>query len=105
MVIFLTPVVLIALIAFSAMHWLSVYREGVISKISVYVNIALHILVMIPMLAAKFTIEEAVLVYMISVFIYTFMAFIRAKLDIKNASAQQLTTETEDAKEESGGAV
>ncbi len=113
MILFSTPTVLLALVLMSALHWTTIYLKGIIAKISICVNIALHILVMIPMLVNKFTIEEAVLVYMISVFVYTLMAFIRYKLDEKSempsknesTSSDENIPSDEELAENVGGAV
>ena len=95
MILFSTPMVLLILALMCVLHWMPVYLKGIISKIAVYVNIALHILVMLPMLSRKFTIEEAVLVYMISVFAYTLMSFVHYKLSEKDAPAAKGSEEEE----------
>jgi len=94
--------VLLILALMCVLHWVSVYLKGIISKIAVYVNIALHILVMLPMLSRKFTIEEAVLVYMISVFVYTFMSFVHYKLSEKDARVAKGSEEEEPVPESIG---
>ncbi|MBQ9070971.1 MAG: hypothetical protein IJY23_06480 [Clostridia bacterium] len=51
------------------------------SKACAYVNIALHILLILPLLRYEFSIEEATLVYMISLFFYTLFAYVASKLE------------------------
>ncbi len=66
-----SPVILIGLIAFITIHIVSELVSDFIAKILTYVNIGLHTLLIIPMLNRGISIEEAVLVYMISLFAYT----------------------------------
>lgn len=71
---FTTPVVLIFLCVLILLHAISVVTKGTIAKTTNYVNIILHIAMFVLMLNNKFDIDEAVLVYMISLFMYTFFA-------------------------------
>ncbi len=46
---------------------------GKLSRVLTYLNLAAHIVFLIPMMTLGITIEDAVLIYMISVFVYTLM--------------------------------
>ena len=85
MKLFSTPIVLLLLFVLLAMHFASLITKNKISKKINYVNIGLHILMFIPMLNCNFNIEEAVLVYMISVFGYTLMSVLVYKRNVKKA--------------------
>ena len=71
-----TPVVLLFLLLLILLHIVSLVARGKTAKIINFVNIFLHIALFIPMLNSRFSIEEAVLVYMISIFFYTLFAVI-----------------------------
>ena len=89
MKLFETPIVLLFLAVLVVLHFVSLITKGKIAKISNYVNIFLHIVLFIPMLMNKFSIEEAVLVYMISFFIYTLFALIIYRASVgANAKVQ-----------------
>ena len=76
MIIFKTPAVLAILAVLIALHVVSLFVSEKIAKILTYVNIGLHILTLLPLLYFKFTIEDGVLVYMISLFAYTLASVI-----------------------------
>ena len=86
--LFSTPAVLLLLLVVIGLHGAAVLAKGTMSKVIGYVNIALHLLMFIPMLGAKFHIEEAVLVYLISFFAYTIISCICYKVQVKRASAE-----------------
>ena len=99
--IFTEPAVLLSLIVLIGMHAAAVFTKGRISEILGYVNIGLHLLLFIPMLDAKFHIEEAVLVYLISFFAYTLLSVIEYRAQEKRA-AQSASAETEAAEPSDG---
>ncbi len=76
MKLFQTPIVLLFLLLLILLHIVSLVARGKTAKIINFVNIFLHIALFIPMLNNRFEIEEAVLVYMISIFFYTLFAVI-----------------------------
>ena len=65
------PTLLLGLLLFILLHIASAIVRGKLSKLLNYVNLALHIIFLIPMMTLGLTIEDAVLMYMISVFVYT----------------------------------
>ena len=76
MIIFKTPVILLMLALLIGLHIASLLVSEKLGKILTYVNIGLHILLLPLLLLQKFTIEEGVLTYMISIFAYTLASFI-----------------------------
>jgi hypothetical protein len=85
--IFTEPLVLLFLAVLIGMHAAAVFTDGRISAILGYVNIGLHLLLFIPMLDAKFHIEEAVLAYLISFFAYTLLSLVEYKMREKKAQS------------------
>jgi len=77
MLLFSYPIVLIALAAIIAIHAIAALVRDCASRILTYINIVLHLLLLIPLILYKFKLEEAVLVYMISVFAYTLISYIK----------------------------
>ena len=59
--------------------------SGIVAKILGYVNVALHIALILPLLLANLDISVAVLFYMISVFVYSFLSYISARLAARRA--------------------
>ena len=80
MIIFKTPVILLALAVLIGLHIASLLVSEKLGKMLTYVNIGLHILLLPLLLIQKFTIEEGVLVYMISIFAYTLASYIVYKV-------------------------
>ena len=76
MIIFKTPVILLMLALLIGLHIASLLVSEKLGKILTYVNIGLHILLLPLLLIQKFTIEEGVLTYMISIFAYTLASYI-----------------------------
>lgn len=74
------PIVLVALAAIIAIHVIAALAGSFASRILTYINIVLHLLILIPLVLYKFKIEEAVLVYMISVFAYTLINYIKYRI-------------------------
>ena len=62
---------------------------GIFTKILTFVNIALHIALIIPLLLDGVPIEEAVLAYMISVFTYTLSSFVSHTVSVRRAGKEQ----------------
>ena len=83
MKLFETPAVLLFLAVLVILHFVSLVARGKTATIFSYVNIFLHILLFVPMLANKFSIEEAVLVYMISFFMYTLFGVIDHRISVR----------------------
>ena len=83
MLLFSTPIVLAALALILALHALVAVLPELASKILSYVNIGLHIVLIFPLIYYKFSFEEAVLVYMISLTFNTFLAFLRYRLSVR----------------------
>ena len=80
MIIFKTPVILLMLALLIGLHIASLIVSEKLGKILTYVNIGLHILLLPLLLIQKFTIEEGVLTYMISIFAYTLASYIVYKV-------------------------
>ena len=80
MIIFKTPLVLLALAVLIALHIVSHFVSEKLSKILTFVNIGLHVALLFLLMYKGFTIEEAVLAYMISLFAYTLTAYLTYKL-------------------------
>ncbi len=59
--------------------------DGVPAKILAFVNIALHILLFVPLILDAVPIEEAVLLYAVSVFFYTAASYVRHLIAVRNA--------------------
>ena len=70
------PTLLLGLLLFILLHIASAIVRGKLSKLLNYVNLALHIIFLIPMMTLGLTIEDAVLMYMISVFVFVGSRFI-----------------------------
>ena len=79
MLVFKTPLVLCVVCVMLALHIISYFTSDVISKILTYVNIALHIVLVYPLIHYGFTIDESVLLYMISTFVFVTARFIGAR--------------------------
>lgn len=86
--IFTEPLVLLFLAVLIGMHAAAIFTDGRISAILGYVNIGLHLLLFIPMLDAKFHIEESVLAYLISFFAYTLLSLVEYKMREKKAHTE-----------------
>ena len=90
MIIFKTPVILLALAVLIGLHIASLLVSEKLGKMLTYVNIGLHILLLPLLLIEKFTIEEGVLVYMISIFAYTLASYmVYKKRSSDNASPNE----------------
>ncbi|MBQ8720397.1 MAG: hypothetical protein IJY65_05130 [Clostridia bacterium] len=61
-------------------HAASAFLDGLPSRITSYVNIALHAVYIPVLLVAGAPIEEGVLLYMISVLSYTLFCFVKHEL-------------------------
>lgn len=70
------------------LHILCVLFDGKVSKILMFVNIALHIAYLAPLLFIGVTIEQLALAYMISVFVYTAAVFIKHELLAKKKGVE-----------------
>jgi len=80
MTVFENTAALIIACAIILLHIITCILESRISKILKYVNIALHIGLIFPMIFGGMPIDEAVLLYMISIFVYTLSRLARGSL-------------------------
>ena len=85
MLIFKSAPILISLGVILAVHIVSSFVGGIISKILAIVNIALHIGLFILLMCEKIPIGEAVLCYMTSVFVYVSCFFLSHILSERHA--------------------
>lgn len=75
MLIFKSAPALISLGVICGMHIASRLTSGILSKILAIVNVCLHIAFIFVLMTEEIPIEESVLCYMISVFVYTLTSF------------------------------
>lgn len=93
--LFTEPLVLLLLLLLIGMHAAAIFTKGNVSKIIQYVNIGLHLLLFVPMINAKFHIEEAVLVYLISFFAYTLISAFAYKREQAAAERREEQSEAQ----------
>lgn len=63
---------------------------GIVGKILSIVNLCLHISLIFPMMTIKTPMAEAVLVYMLSTFVYTLVFFVRHNIEsVKAKKAEE----------------
>ncbi len=79
MLLFSTPIITVLLVFASVLHLLSAVLKQAVSRALIFINIFLHIATIPLLIYYKFSIEDGVLFYMISVTVYTFFWFIREK--------------------------
>lgn len=101
----LNPIVLISLGVLIALHVASVVLRGTWAKLIAYLNIALHVGLMFVLLYLKLKIEEAVLVYLISVFAYTLASTVTYKVRERAAKRESAVDEIPSSVSEPDGAV
>jgi hypothetical protein len=89
----LTPAVLISLSVLIVLHVLSMALRGTAARLIAYLNIALHVCLLFVLSYLKLKIEEAVLVYLISVFAYTVAATVMYKLSVRFAASEPSSDE------------
>ena len=80
MLIFKTPIALALICVMLIIHVLSSILRDRISKILNYVNLCLHILLILPLILGGVPIDEAVMLYMLSVLVYTLTRFISGSI-------------------------
>ena len=80
MIIFTTPLLLYALITMCAIHVITSIVPGIVAKILNYVNLVLHIVTLYLLMYAGAKVNEALLLYMISMFIYSLVSFVRYEI-------------------------
>jgi hypothetical protein len=80
MIIFTTPLLLYALIAMCAIHVITSVVPGIVAKILNYVNLVLHIATLYLLMYTGAKVNEALLLYMISMFIYSLVYFVRYEI-------------------------
>ena len=100
MMIFKTPIILAMLAILIGLHIASLLISEKLGKILTFVNIGLHILLLPLLLLQKFTIEEGVLCYMISIFAYTLASYIVYK---KRSSLKTADDSAEECEANEGG--
>lgn len=83
MVLFQSIASLILLGTVVLIHIATQFVDGILAKILTFVNIALHIAIIIPLLLDSVPIEEALLVYMISIFSYTLFSYLNHIVAVK----------------------
>ncbi len=71
-----TLFVFIALAVFAVLHVLSIFLDEELAKILSYVNIGLHICAIFLFMWLNMSIFQTVLVYMMSIFVYTQINFV-----------------------------
>jgi hypothetical protein len=89
MLLFSCPAVLALLALLIVLHIVGAFVKEPFARILNYLNIGLHLLMLAPFILYKFTIEEAVLVYMISVFAYTAVAFLKFNIGDRLTKKEQ----------------
>ena len=89
MVLFTTPSILVALILVSGLHIASSFTPGIVSKILNYVNIALHLASLVLLMWQKCEVDETLLFYIISIFVYTVIAFVRYEIGARRAKREE----------------
>ena len=77
MIIFTTPCLLWALIAMCAIHIVTSILPGIVAKILNYANIALHLATLVQLMYFRAEVDEALLLYMISMLAYTAVAYVK----------------------------
>ena len=89
MLIFKSALSLISLGVLCGMHIASRLATGILSKILAVVNICLHIVLLFVLMVENIPIEESVLCYMISVFVYTLTFFVTHTLFSKREGVKE----------------
>ena len=104
MLLFKTSSVMLLLAIAIIMHVIAVFAKEKCAKIFSYVNIGLHIYMIVPLLTNHFEIKEAVLVYMISFFIYTLLSLLEyRRKEKKQFEVYKIRAEFETRAEKEGG--
>ncbi len=85
MLLFSIPLVMAVFLVIIALHVLALIFKETPSRILNFVNIFLHILIIPLLIYYNFTFEESVLLYMISITVYTGGAFIKFKREEKKS--------------------
>jgi hypothetical protein len=89
MELFLDFKVLILLGASVLLHVLVAFLPAKVARVLSYVNILWHVALVILLSFMGKTIEEAVLVYLISVFVYTLLELLHHRLFCKASDARE----------------
>lgn len=79
MIFYTIPYVLIPFLLMLALHIVALVFRDPIGKIIAYVNIGLHIAFVFLLILGKVTLEESVLLFMISVSVYLFAGAFSAR--------------------------
>ena len=80
MIIFTSPISIALYCIMMLLHIIGAIFDGKIGKIPNYVNIALHIALIIPLIIDGVPVDEAVLLYMISVLVHTTARLVSAQV-------------------------
>lgn len=100
MTLFSSPIVLAALVVILILHVISPLLPHGIARPLAYVNIVLHIALILPLIYFDFDLEEAVLIYMISLFTYTSTGFVCQKISERKGGFTDTSHEESTSAEE-----
>ncbi|MBE6634434.1 MAG: hypothetical protein E7620_08870 [Ruminococcaceae bacterium] len=89
MIIFTNPLLLAAIIVACVLHGLAIFLPGILSKVINYVNIGLHIASLALLMWQRAEVDEALLFYVVSIFVYTALAFAQQELCRAKASDKE----------------
>ena len=89
MIIFTTPMLFAALIAMCAIHIAVSFLPSLIAKILNYVNLGLHIATLVLLMYYRADVDEALLLYMVSIFVYSVNAAVRYKIGSKRKNKEE----------------
>ena len=77
MIIFQSVYALIVTAVVISLHIVTAFSKPMLAKILNYVNISLHIVLFLTLILENVPIDEAVMVYMFSIFVYLSARFVR----------------------------
>ena len=80
------PIIPIALAVLIVLHAAAVILRGALGKVISYINILLHVAMLLPLSYYKIAIEEAVLVYLVSIFSYTLISTVHYGITVRRAA-------------------
>ena len=90
MQVFESPLVLCMICAMIILHIISYFTHGIVPKILTYVNIALHIALIYPLISYGFKIDESVLLYMISFFVFVLVRFVGVRIEERRGKTDDI---------------
>ena len=77
MILFTTPCLLWVMIAMCVIHLAVNILPGIVAKILNYLNIGLHLATLVQLMYYRAEVDEALLLYMISMLVYTAVAYVK----------------------------